>query len=525
LSVVGSLEDLSFPDILQVIHVSRQSGTLILKARDGVRRVRFRDGLVCGATLGERGPELEDLLVQRRLVDAASLRAARERRARTGEPLASNLVALGAITQERLERVVRDELRAILRALVLLQEGEFRFEIAAATRPESAAAEAEALGVREGLRPTQILQEADLVVPQRGDRGARADAGRPAVAAAAPPRRVLVVVDRAVVRYAVRDELRRRRFQVDACGTPAAALELARALAGGGTRFSLVLDLILPDPAGQGWSGGLDLLQQIQVLVPDLTAILVGEVRGPAAERAARGAGAAGYLPFPDLAGATLEEVGGRLAEFAAQVRAALQSPDRLAAGGAPSGSEAVRVVDHLSLLRGLIGEMTGREEVEIPLLVLRLAAEYFERGVLFAIRGDEALGAGAFQGEGGIDGGLDGRIRGVALPLGRGSLLQRAVQGGGTLIGAPQGGRGDGALLERLGDPVPGEAALVPIVCGGRVSHLLYGDNARSRRPVGDLRGLEIFVCQAGLALHNARLLERLEGGARTGADGRSHV
>ena len=63
MTVVGSLEDLSFPDILQVVHVSRQSGTLVLTGPQGERRVRFHNGLVCGATLGDRGPELEDLLV------------------------------------------------------------------------------------------------------------------------------------------------------------------------------------------------------------------------------------------------------------------------------------------------------------------------------------------------------------------------------------------------------------------------------------------------------------------------------
>ncbi|MBI4168824.1 MAG: hypothetical protein HY510_02670 [Acidobacteria bacterium] len=40
----------------------------------------------------------------------------------------------------------------------------------------------------------------------------------------------------------------------------------------------------------------------------------------------------------------------------------------------------------------------------------------------------------------------------------------------------------------------------------------MLYGDNAVSRRPIGDLRGLEIFVCQAGIALENALRQRRLE-------------
>ena len=120
-SLIGSLEDVSFPDILQVIHLSRQTGTLVLKNARGERRVRFKSGLVCGATLGDAGPELEDLLVRKGLVAPAALEPARARRTETGEPLAGALIALGAVSQETVERVVRDEICSTVRDLVLLQ--------------------------------------------------------------------------------------------------------------------------------------------------------------------------------------------------------------------------------------------------------------------------------------------------------------------------------------------------------------------------------------------------------------------
>ena len=109
-SLIGSLEDVSFPDILQVIHLSRQTGSLVLKDARGERRVRFKNGLVCGATLGEGGPELEDLLVRKGLVAPAALDPARAHMAQSGETLAGALIALGAVSQETVERVVRDEI-------------------------------------------------------------------------------------------------------------------------------------------------------------------------------------------------------------------------------------------------------------------------------------------------------------------------------------------------------------------------------------------------------------------------------
>jgi CheY-like chemotaxis protein len=503
LTVVGSLEDLSFPDILQVVHVSRQTGTLILSAPDGERRVRFHNGLVCGATLGEGGPELEELLLARGHIDAPALERARARRGRTGEPVSAALVGIGAVSQESIERVVRDELASLLRSLVLLQEGEFRFEV-----QEESADPAAGIGLEEGLGPETILQG----VQARS--GARRPAREQRAALPRVPRHVLLVIDRAVIRFALREELLRRHFQVEACAAPVAALDLARSLAGRGIPFSLVCDLILPDAAGKGWSGGLDLLRQIRRLAPDLAAIMVGEVRDPGAAVQARAAGAAGYVPLPDLGGAPLAEVGARLAEFCGEVRAALFHPDRLAAGERPPAAEPVRAVDHLSLLRGLIGEMHGEEETEIPLLVLRLAGEYFERGVLFSVRDGEACGIGAFGGEpSDVRGtGLDARIRGVVLPLARGSILLRAAQERTSFVGPIPRTRPNEALLERLGRPAPAEAALLPLLSGRQVFGILYGDNLRSGRPIGDLKGLEIFLSQAGIALENALLQRRLE-------------
>jgi ActR/RegA family two-component response regulator len=502
LTVVGSLEDLSFPDILQVIHVSRQTGTLILSAREGVRRVRFQNGLVCGATLGEGGPELEDLLMERGHIRAEALEAARARRARTGETPSSALVGIGAVSQETLERVVREELRTILRALVLLQEGEFRFEV-----KDEGPGGGPGLGLAEGLEPESILQGVDAGSLRRAARERRAALPR-------VPRHVLLVIDRSVIRFALRDELLRRHFQVEACATPAAALDLARSLSGRGIAFSLVCDLILPDATGKGWSGGLDLMRQIRRLAPGVVALMVGEVRDGAAAREARAAGAAGYLPLPDLGGAALGEVGARLLAFCGEVRAALFHPDRLVDGEPPPAAEPLRVVDQLSLLRGLIGEMHGEEETEIPLLVLRLAAEYFERGVLFSVRGAEACGTGAFGGEpaDGRGTGLDARIRGVVLPLGRGSILLRAAQERGAYVGPIPRTPPNAALLERLGSPAPPEAALLPLVSGSQVFGILYGDNLHSGRPIGDLKGLEIFLSQAGMALQNALLQRRLQ-------------
>ena len=460
MSVIGSLEDLAFPDILQIIHASRRSGTLILSLRDGERRARFRDGLICGATLGPGGPEIEDLLRRRGRVDERALTEAASRAGRTGELVAEALVGMGAVSQETIDQVVREELKSSLRSVILAQEGEFRFEL------------------EEDRRP---LAET-----------------------------VLLLAERSVLRRVLEDELQRGGFKVMTCGTSSEALDRARKLAGGGRAFLLVSDLILPDASGRGWEGGLDLLRAVRRLSPEAGGVLIGDLRERGAEAALR-AGATAYVPFPDLGRTDLDEVGTVLARFGGAVREAALHPDRVQSPGGAARSP-VLAVDHLSLLRGLIGELHAEEEVAIPLLVLRLATEYFERGVLFSVRDREAHGTGAFGGERGeIGTGLDGRVRGVSLPLLAGSVLETAVRTRAPYVGPIGAGDSNAPLIARLGAPLPREAALLPVSAGRQVFAVLYGDNAPSDRAVGDLRGLEIFLAQAGIALHNAALQRRL--------------
>jgi CheY-like chemotaxis protein len=524
-TVVGSLEDLSFPDILQVIHVSRQSGSLILSTSAGGRRVRFHNGLVCGATLGEAGPELEDLLLQRGLIGAASLRAARERRALHGDSIAGALLALGAVSQETIDGVVREALRAILRPLVLLQEGEFRFEVEETISSDTGSG----IGVSEGLGPESILQGME---GQGRARPARKRA--PGAADSRSASRVLLVVERAVLRYRLKDELVRRGFEVETCLSPADALRMVRSTVGAGTALVLVSELMLPDPTGRGWRGGIELVRRAREIAPGVVAFVMGEVRDSSLEKEVGDAGGAGYLLLPDLGDAEPGEIDALLDGFCTRARDRIEHPDRTAPEGVSSASGPMRVADPLSLLRGLIGEMRAEEDTGIPLLVLRLAAEYFDRGVLFAVRQGEVCGAGAFGRSegGGDDGAIDGRIRGVSLPLHRGSALQQAVKTREPFLGNIPRNQANAMLLDRLGDPAPFESALLPLLSGRHVFGILYGDNARSGRPLGDLKALEIFLAQAGMALENAFLQRRIatlarsrEAGGRGGRGSASHA
>ena len=67
MSLIGSLEDLSLGDILQIISLSQKSGVLVIRTDDGAGRIVFRGGLVRGASTkddpgGLRGSALFEAL-------------------------------------------------------------------------------------------------------------------------------------------------------------------------------------------------------------------------------------------------------------------------------------------------------------------------------------------------------------------------------------------------------------------------------------------------------------------------------
>ena len=493
MSVVGNLEDLSFPDILQVVHLSRQSGTLILSGEGVEKRVRFRNGLIRDATLGEAGPHLDEILVTRGVVAPAALEPARERQKETGESLAGALIARGALSQETLDRIVRDELRSVVRALVLQQQGEFRFE----PDDDSPTGETDPV-LREGLGPDTILSGLPAPPPRWPP--------DPPPLPNGVPRRVLLVSERSFLTLALREEMHRIGFEASACDTQAAGVAQARALAQRGEPFFLVCDLVMPDQAGIGWRGGLELLRDIRAFVPDLVALMIGEVRHPSAAETARAAGAAGYLTLPDMAQVPFDEVGVKVREFCTHLCTALCLSEQLAGIDWSTGAGAIRVADPLSLLRGLIGELNADGGSDVPLLVLRLASEYFERAALFAVQEGVVVCRGAF-GEP-----LNAQMRGAEIAIEAGSILERVITTREACCGPISPDTPNRGLLDRLGPPLAREAALLPLSSGADVFGVLYGDNAGSGAPLADLKALEIFLNQAGLTLQNALLRRRIE-------------
>jgi hypothetical protein len=103
--------------------------------------------------------------------------------------------------------------------------------------------------------------------------------------------------------------------------------------------------------------------------------------------------------------------------------------------------------------------------------------------------------------------------VRQTVLSLREPSVLRAAVERGRTYAGPLEPTRVNLALAARLGGLEVREAVAVPLVVGGEVRFVLYGDNAPSGRPLGPVDTLESAAAQA------ARIIEKTL--ARRAGDG----
>lgn len=156
-------------------------------------------------------------------------------------------------------------------------------------------------------------------------------------------------------------------------------------------------------------------------------------------------------------------------------------------------------------LLRQLINELSNPNDIgQVSATILRLSAEYLDRGALFMAAEDEFVGLGGF----GITGAgeeMDARVRKLRIARDQPSVLAEVVTANEAHRGKMRRTPANVELIDRLGGLLPTEVVALPIMHAGRAVGILYGDNAEHRTPIDSMTGLEIFLSQAGFAFGNA--------------------
>jgi hypothetical protein len=181
---------------------------------------------------------------------------------------------------------------------------------------------------------------------------------------------------------------------------------------------------------------------------------------------------------------------------------------DRPAFINRPDKSIDVRCVQ---LLRELSEELARpRESTEVSLLVLRLASEFFDRSLFFVLSGDALVACGGFGFplQPSPDRQIPSQIR---VPLSDSSIFKSVYETRHAYRGVLLDGEWGKLLISKIADRLPNEIVVLPIVSQELVIAILYGDNGDSQQKIHSTDLLEVLLSQAGMALENKVLRERL--------------
>jgi DNA-binding NarL/FixJ family response regulator len=260
------------------------------------------------------------------------------------------------------------------------------------------------------------------------------------------------------------------------------------------------------------------LMQQVKRKNPRLPVVMIDAEADLRRRHDLLRAGADLYLTKPTAArlqpGLVEEELSLFADELVLFAERSFDQWEQLTGGGVEAGRKFYEMATKettersFGLLRQLINELSNPNDIgEVSATILRLSAEYLDRGALFMAADNEFVGLGGFgvTGQGGEGEPMDGRVRGLRIARTQPSVLADVIANGEAHRGKMRRTPANVELIDKLGGLLPTEVVALPIMHGARAIGILYGDNAEHRTPIDSMTGLEIFLSQAGYAFGNA--------------------
>jgi len=347
------------------------------------------------------------------------------------------------------------------------------------------------------------------------------------------------------VRRILADHFTAGGYQVVEAEDPEAAVKKAGRLGKSGIPFLVVSDLGMPTSGGSSFHGGFEVVKRLAKMNLRPPVLMMTESLGSSLQARAKQMGIARIVFKPGLskldpgqfeadlrafAHKLISDVIPRLAPEtqpapsapAARRPSAVPAP---AAGrssavppppAAPSPPSAEELSREFAILQQRLDELRRPNDAsQIAMLVMKMAREFFERGVLFLVKNGEARGLGGF-GPAPREESLHLLARDVLIPLSEPSVFLDVIVSHKPLVGPLPEGRWSQYLMGKIGRFRSATVALLPLLTHRETIALLFGDNPETGRPFGRLDAMELFVNQAGIALENAflqRKVHTLEG------------
>jgi CheY-like chemotaxis protein len=517
-SLLGRLEDLSLTDIIQIVYLSRRSGVLEVLNSGGRHTVLFRNGLVVNAASAE-APDLLTWFIARGIVAPYDESIIRDLMTE-GLPAGSAALQAGLLTKERLRAAVRERIIDTIAPLLRERGGEFNFLLSDDLGVADIEYDPDFVLREGGFTPSNILEfEGDKLKPlQDLEQTMKSAKGRPAaqfrvaggliqVESPAAAYRNVVLFDRdPLIRVAARRVFDARQMKMGHFGTIDSAREAIAEFFRTTAFFITFLEVTDDSPA---------LLQFIKRKNARLPVVMIDRQMDLRRRHELLHAGANLYLTKPaperlrpNVADEELLLFAEELALFAERGFAQWEETiglDTAAGRRFYQEAEKEHAERSFQLLKQLINEIADPNDVrEVAATILRFAAEYLDRAVVFAVHDDAFTGIGGFGVTGDGDS-MDVHARKLHIARDAKSVLADVMESGEAQRGKLRRTEANRDLVEHLGDRAPTEVVALPIMHGNRTIGILYGDNAEHRAPIDDVTGLEIFLSQAGSAFENA--------------------
>ena len=279
---------------------------------------------------------------------------------------------------------------------------------------------------------------------------------------------------------------------------------------------------------GSGVLGGIELLELLHDNFKDLQLMVMSEYPHAEAEKKIRGFGYTFInkprrieINTPAIMGSFLTRItndirdsSDAVASSERQSRFNLGDELRIEMGekaDMPRAAELFQPSGGLSLLRGMLEELNNPDlQGDVLLLVLRFASEFVNRAIVFTIQDRVISGFGQCGISGGTISG-DDRVRAIHFPQESVSMFDEPLRTGQPLTFSPIPTPVESHLFEQLGGGIPAEVFVGPLISRSKVIGFLYGDNLPSKKPIGDVEPLVIFLAQAGISIEKSLLEHQL--------------
>ena len=173
----------------------------------------------------------------------------------------------------------------------------------------------------------------------------------------------------------------------------------------------------------------------------------------------------------------------------------------------APQASDATP-----SALGGIVTDLRSPAlRGEKTLLMMRHANQIVRRGLLAVVRGNEmgVISQFGFGGEGSAE---ESELRSLTITVTEPSVFSDVIQRKETYKGPLASTPTNDRFVAGTGGRVPSAVVAIPIILGGNVAMIFYGDNLPSDTPIGSTEELELLMTEAGLAMEKEALDSRVK-------------